>query len=43
MFDNVLNPFELDDRSIWAHAHRLKVLGKLHCHGSTVRPSKIPA
>jgi hypothetical protein len=40
MFDNVLNPFELDDRSIWAHAHRLKVLGKLHCRGSTVRPSQ---
>jgi hypothetical protein len=40
MFDNVLNPFELDDRSIWAHAHCLKVLCKLHCRGSTVRPSK---
>jgi hypothetical protein len=39
MFDDVLNPFDLDDLSIWAQAHRVKVSGELHCLDSTVRPS----
>jgi hypothetical protein len=39
MFDDVLNPFDLDDRSIWARTHGVKVLCELHCLGSTVRPS----
>jgi hypothetical protein len=39
MFDDGLNPFDLDQRSIWAQAHRVKVLYELHCLGSTVRPS----
>jgi hypothetical protein len=38
MFDDVLNPFKLDDRSIWAQAHHVKILRELHGLGSTVQP-----
>jgi hypothetical protein len=36
MFVDVLNPFNFDDRSIWAQAHGVKVLRELHGLGSTI-------